>query len=67
MISMAKSKAKSIRLSMEDWAEVEYAAALHGWGVNDEIKDRIHRLAVEVPAEVSDGQMAMSFDCDTAD
>lgn len=40
---------------MEDWAEVEYAAALHGWGVNDEIKDRIHRLAVDVPAEVADG------------
>lgn len=52
---MAKSKSKSIRLSLEDWAEVEYAAALHGWGVNDEIKDRIHRLAVDVPAEVSEG------------
>lgn len=64
---MAKSKAKSIRLSLEDWAEVEYAARLHGCGVNDEIKSRIHALAVEVPPEVADGQTSFDFDCDTGE
>lgn len=58
---MAKSKAKSIRLSMEDWAEVEYAAHLHGVGVNDEIKNRIHAGAVEMPTEVVEGQTAFDF------
>ncbi len=60
---MPKSKAKTIRLSMEDWAEVEYAASLHGHGVNDEIKERIHALAVEVPPEVAEGQQAL-FDAE---
>lgn len=54
-----KSKAKSIRLSIEDWAEIEYAARLHGVGVNDEIKARIHVGAEDVPVEVAEGQMCI--------
>lgn len=53
------SKAKSIRLSNEMWAEVEYAAALHGVGVNDEIKARIQAGAVEMPVERPDGQTSI--------
>lgn len=45
---------------------MEYAASLHGVGVNDEIKNRIHALAVEVPQEVIAGQTMLDFsDCDT--
>ena len=62
---MAKSKAKSIRLPLEDWREIEYAAALHGVEVNTEIKNRIRALAVEVPPDVVDGQQVLDFGCDT--
>lgn len=62
---MAKSQTKGLRLTLEDWAEVEYAAKIHGWGRNDEIKDRIHRLAVEMPEEVADGQTSLDLDCFT--
>lgn len=59
-----RSKAKSIRLSLEDWAEVEYAAQLHGHGVNDEIKARIKALAVEMPVTQLPGQISLDL-CDT--
>lgn len=55
----SKSKAKSIRLSLEQWAELEYAASLHGHGVNDEVKARIAAGAVEMPVERPEGQTSI--------
>lgn len=54
-----KSKSKSIRLSLEAWRELEYAAGLHGVRLNDEIKSRLAAGAVEVPPEVAAGQLSL--------
>lgn len=54
-----KSKSKSIRLPLEAWRELEYAASLHGVLLNDEIKNRLAAAAVEVPPEVSAGQLSL--------
>lgn len=61
MSGSTKSRAKSVRLSLEDWAELEYAAKLHGHGVNDEIKERVHAGAVPMPVTQLEGQQELDL------
>lgn len=56
---MARTRVRSVRLPLERWAELEYAARLHGRCLNDEVKARLDAAAVPVPAEVAEGQMAL--------
>lgn len=53
------SKTMGVRLPLTDWAEIEYAAKLHGRTRNDEIKWRLAQHRVEVPPEVCDGQTSI--------
>ena len=38
---MAKTVSKTVRLTIEEWAELDYAAKIHGRTRNDEIRKRL--------------------------
>lgn len=40
---MAKTISKTVRLMIEEWAELDYAAKIHGRTRNDEIRKRLFR------------------------
>lgn len=40
---MAKTVSKTVRLTIEEWAELDYAAKIHGRTRNDEIRKRLFR------------------------
>lgn len=40
---MAKTVSKTVRLTIEEWAELDYAAKVHGRARNDEIRKRLFR------------------------
>jgi hypothetical protein len=60
------TQAKSIRLTVAEWAELEYAARLHGCDRNTEIRRRLaaHRVAMEIPQV--EGQEQIEFGSDEA-
>lgn len=40
---MTKTVSKSVRLTVEEWAELDYAAKIHDRTRNDEIRKRLFR------------------------
>lgn len=54
-----KTKSASVRLTLGEWAELDYAAELHGWSRNDEVRWRLAQHAVPVPQAVSQGQTSI--------
>lgn len=40
---MAKTVSKTVRLTVEEWAELDYAAKIHDRTRNDEIRKRLFR------------------------
>lgn len=60
-MASTKTQARTIRLSTEQWAELDYAAAVNGRTRNDEIKWRLEQHRVQMPEVVADGQTAMNF------
>lgn len=40
---MAKTVSKTVRLTIEEWAELDYAAKIHDRTRNDEIRKRLIR------------------------
>lgn len=63
-MASTKTQARTIRLSTEQWAELDYAAAVNGRTRNDEIKWRLEQHRVQMPEVVVDGQTAMNFGFD---
>lgn len=56
---MSKTKSASIRLTLEEWAELDYAAAKHGRTRNDEVRYRLRIFAENVPQDVEEGQSSI--------
>lgn len=40
---MAKTVSRTVRLTVEEWAELDYAAKVHDRTRNDEIRERLFR------------------------
>ena len=58
-----KTAAKSIRLTVREWAELDYAAEMHGCTRNDEVRWRLAQRAVEMPGWVMLDEQTSIYDC----
>ena len=56
---MSKTKSASIRLTLDEWAELDYAAKKHGRTRNDEVRYRLRYFAEHVPEDVDAGQASI--------
>lgn len=51
--------AKTIRLTLYEWAELDYAAAKRGRNRNEEIRWRLAQHALPLPDAVAQGQISI--------
>lgn len=54
-----KTKSASVRLTLEEWAELDYTAAKRGRTRNDEIRWRLAQHAEQLPVAVTQGQLSV--------
>lgn len=59
MTGKPQTKSASVRLTLYEWAELDYAAREHGRTRNDEIRWRLAQHRVPMPEPVSQGQTSI--------